>query len=105
MSNELSETDALELRNSGADYLMLGQHENALRHLSKSLEYEPGNTLALGLIDTYYRETSYYRDISYHIDMLNNRRANVLTLMNNDRNKLFVRQCSIIGTNFLTAWS
>jgi len=41
---------ALELRCSGADYLMLGQYESALEHLSKSQQYEPDNTLTLRLL-------------------------------------------------------
>src|SRR6185312_147183 len=48
--NELSQTDALELRNSGADYLMLGQYENASKHFMESLKYEPNNTLTLRLL-------------------------------------------------------
>ena len=53
--NELSQTDALELRNSGADYLMLGQYENAFKHFMKSLEYEPNKALTLRLLaDAYY---------------------------------------------------
>ena len=61
-------TDALELRNGGADYLMLDQlqYENALKHLSKSLEYEPNNTLTLRLI----AET--YCMLNQHIHASNN---------------------------------
>ena len=56
--NELSQTDALELRNSGADYLMLGQYENAFKHFMKSLEYEPNKALTLRLLaDAYYMLT------------------------------------------------
>ena len=52
--NELSQTDALELRNSGADYLMLGQYENAFKHFMKSLEYEPNKALTLRLLTDAY---------------------------------------------------
>ena len=46
--------DALELRYRGAEYLMLGQYENALTHLSK-LEYGPNNAVTLRLLaDVYY---------------------------------------------------
>ena len=38
--------DASELRNKGAGFLMVGQYEEALQLLSKSVEVEPDNAVA-----------------------------------------------------------